>query len=111
MTKNFLFTTLLMTILFLTTSCNKNKKDASSCGTLALANSELTDQLAAATNAAVALGSNPTKANCEAYRTAWLDYIDVAEKYLNCNLFADGDLEKEIADARQEAMDADCEDL
>lgn len=53
--------------------------------------------------AAGVYGNDPTTANCEAYRSAGQDYLDVLEEYNGCAVIADRqDYREGIAEAQAE---------
>jgi hypothetical protein len=60
------------------TSCGKD--DPVTCNWT----TELQNESDALVAAATAYGNNPTTANCEAYKDAFQDYLNEAEKYVSC---------------------------
>lgn len=70
---------------------------------------ELQDEVTTLSNAASAYGQDQSAANCEAYRQAFLDYLEEAEKLDNCVLGGDRvDYLKAIEDTRASLDDLTC---
>ena len=67
---------------------------------------ELEDEATELSNAASAYAQDPTTANCEAYRQAFRNYLDEAEKLDNCVLGADRDAYRQTIDDTQASLDA-----
>jgi len=63
-------------------SCNNKKDDVVNCS--AAWGTDLQDELTAVSNTGVAYATNPTAANCDAYKAAYQAYIDALEPYGNC---------------------------
>ena len=81
-------------------SCKKEITDPAFCGTAW--SLQLTDELTALTNAAMAYSSDPTPTTCNAYKTAYQGYLDALKPFLDCSAWTaaeKADLEEEIADA------------
>lgn len=92
-------------------SCKKKTADADFCTTSWT--TKLADKITAMSNAAMAYGTNPTVANCNAYKTAVNAYIDALEPYGDCSLYATGtnkaQFDAAIAEARQEVAQTTCQ--
>ena len=67
---------------------------------------ELQDEATALSNAASAYGQDPTTANCEAYRQAFLDYLDEAEKLDDCVVASERAAYRQAIDDTQASLDA-----
>lgn len=67
---------------------------------------ELQDEADAVTAAATTYGNNPTPANCQAFKNAYQEYLDEAEKRIDCATVAGQREELENAiDQAQESLD------
>lgn len=96
-----------MTLLGLD-SCKK-KGDPVHCSTTWA--TEVSDELTAAMNAAMAYSSNPNATTCNAYKAAMSNYIDALDKFSDCSTWTPqqkADLEEAIDDARLE-LDSTCD--
>ena len=70
-------------------SCKEEKKDDNNTpnnnvGCNYVWSERLADEAAALSQAASAYASDPTTANCEAYRQALLDYLNEADNVIDC---------------------------
>jgi len=91
---------LLLSPLFLTNACKENTPV--SCNYA----QELQDESTNLSNAATTYGQDPTAANCEAYRQAFLDYLDEADKLDNCVLGTQRDAYRQAVDGARASLDA-----
>jgi len=99
-------TYLLFVILFgvaIIVSCTKNKDTVPACS-VAWA-SDLQDEIIAISNAGTAYASDPTEANCNAYKTAYQAYINALEPYGNCAALT-GQQRADFEEALQDARDS-----
>lgn len=64
------------------TSCKDDNNDPTPCG--ATWGADLQDEINALSNALTAYSQNPTTANCEAYKQAYLDYLDELKGWGDC---------------------------
>lgn len=81
----FIYSTLLFVFFIaLSTSC---KKSVVGCSGIAYAN-ELTAELTAVSNASAAYSQDPSTANCNAFKSAYQDYLNGLDKYKNCTFAA-----------------------
>lgn len=67
---------------------------------------ELENETNALSAAAATYGQDPTSANCEAYRQAYLNFLDEAEKLDNCVIGTERDAYRQAIDAAQAGLDA-----
>lgn len=65
-------------------SCNKNNDDIGDEPCSAVWANEVQDEVDTWTNAAIAYGTDPSPANCAAYKAAAQAYIDALEPYGDC---------------------------
>jgi hypothetical protein len=89
-------------------SCKKNKNDAP-CS-LAWA-TELSAEVNAMSAAAQAYASDPTTANCNAYKQATQAYLNALSPYGNCTLLSGQQRiawENALADAQESVDNMDC---
>lgn len=89
-------------------ACGSNSPSTALC--TATFNEEFQDELEDVTNAASAYGQNPTPENCQAFKNAYLDYIDALEGWENCATI-NGSLaeyNQALDDARDSANDIEC---
>jgi hypothetical protein len=87
-------------------------KKSSSPGCSAAWASELSNEVAAMSNAAQAYSTNPTQANCLAYKAAAQAYIDALEPYGNCTALTGQDRaawQAAIDDAQQSVDNMNCQ--
>jgi hypothetical protein len=92
MKNSIVFSTLLFFIGVLFFSCAGKSAIEEKCENWS-ASEEFQDELNAITTAATNYGQNPTKENCEAYKEAYLDYIDALRDFEDCYTFYDLDEE------------------
>lgn len=105
---SFLF---LITLSLLYTGCSKDDDGGSPAGcTGAAFNQRFADEINAISTASMAYSQNPSTANCEAFKAAYLDYIDELERYENCAIqFNQGtEWQQALDDARVGAMGIVC---
>ncbi|MEL6256588.1 MAG: hypothetical protein AAFR87_31595 [Bacteroidota bacterium] len=95
-----LFLVSLFSLLFLGISCRAN--DPVGCSFTVELDEEVTDL----TNAASVYAQDPTPTNCEAYKQAYRNYLDEAEKLDNCVLGADRTAYRQAIDDAQASLDA-----
>lgn len=81
MNKKIFFTLFLAFSVLGFWTCKKDSKANACSGAWA---SELTTQINAMSNAATVYASNPTPANCNAYKQAVQAYLDALAPYGNC---------------------------
>ena len=67
---------------------------------------ELEDEAAALSAAASAYGQDQSTANCEAYRDAFRDYLDEAEKLDDCVIGSERAAYRQAIDDTQASLDA-----
>ncbi|MEM6802781.1 MAG: hypothetical protein AAF696_15335 [Bacteroidota bacterium] len=65
---------------------------------------ELQNETEAVSAAAAAYGQDQSTANCEAYRQAYLDFLDAAEKLDNCVPSSERDAYRQSIDAAQQSL-------
>ena len=96
----FIFSLLLFSI-----GCgNDDPTDAGNCSTDFAQSFE--DELQAVSNASQAYGSDPSTANCEAFKAAYIDYLDALDGWEECANFYNQVTEWEQAiDAARMAAD------
>lgn len=83
MIKKIFFSLFLAIAVFGFWTCDKSNDNNDLCsGAWA---SELTNEANAMINAAQTYATNPTPANCNAYKQAAQDYLDALEPYGNCS--------------------------
>lgn len=83
-------------------SCGK------SCGTLGWALG-VQDELNNLSTTSAAYSQNPTTANCQAYREAYIDYIDALKKWDKCVGASDrGSWQQSLDEAETEAENIQC---
>lgn len=84
-------------------SCKKEVTDPDYCGTAW--STQLSDELTALSNAALAYSSNPTPTTCNSYKTAYQSYLDALKPFAKCSLYTAAqktELENSIAEAEAE---------
>src|SRR6056297_3290476 len=81
-----LTTGLLLSFFFIFMACSDDDNDVDNvaCGQNWFASETVQNALTTFTNAASAYGMNPTTENCNAYKNAADDYIDVLESFRSC---------------------------
>lgn len=109
MMKNIFFTCLLLVVFC---ACNKDDDDSSnnnSC-THTSYTTAYEAELNAVTNAATAYANDPSKENCEAYKAAYLAYVNGLEDWENCARLGGQHAQWELAleNARNAAEDLMC---
>jgi hypothetical protein len=81
-----LLSLLIIAALVGLSSCKKDENnDPAYCSTAWA--SDVQDELAIVTNAAMTYVQDPTTQNCDAYKAAFQDYIEALEPYENCSLW------------------------
>ena len=89
-----------------TTSCSK--KSTVNCGSFGWGVA-VQDEITTLSNASAAYSQNPTTENCNAYRQAYIDYINALRDYDKCVQSADrADWQQALDDAEQEANNIQC---
>lgn len=91
---------LLLSPLFLTSACKENTPVTCNYS------QELQDESTALSNAAATYAQDQTAANCEAYRQAFLDYLEEAEKLDNCVLGSQRTEYQQAIDGAKASLDA-----
>lgn len=104
-TLNLLLLFCLTLVLF---SCGDDEKDAANC-----ANSfsqEFSDEITAITNASNVYAMDPTPANCNAFKTAYTNYINALQGWEDCaiQLNASDDWQQSIDDAMESVNQIEC---
>ena len=109
MKRSITFSTVLFFSIFLFFSCNSKSALEKKCENWS-ASVEFQEELSSVNNAAVTYSQNPTTENCEAYREAYLDYIDALRDWEDCYTFYDLDDEfnQALDDAEEAANNLDC---
>lgn len=95
-----IITLFLISPLFLSISCRETAPVTCSY------TQELADESTALSNAATAYGTDPTSANCEAYRQAFLDYLDEADRLDDCVIGAERDAYRQAVDDARMSLEA-----
>lgn len=85
------------------------RKSGLRCGSLGFAFA-LQDEAQNLSNASSAYSQNPTPANCEAYKHAYLDYIDAIRGYEKCltTQAERASWQQSLEDSEQNAMNIQC---
>jgi hypothetical protein len=107
MSKKIFFTLFLAFTVLGSWTCKKDSKTDGCTGAWA---TELSSQINAMSNAATVYASNPTPANCNAYKQATQNYLDALAPYGNCATLtgqnrADWQAALDAAQASVDAMD------
>jgi hypothetical protein len=82
MKSKLVFVLLTMVICFGFTSCKDDDPEDQPCSVLWF--TELQNEISAISAAGQAWGTNPTVANCIAYKAAYQDYLDALAPYGDC---------------------------
>ncbi len=102
------FTLLFVLVLLIGIGSCKKKDDLGYCNSNWA--TALTNEMNAMVTAALTYGTNPTTANCTAYKTAISKYIDALEPWGDCPLYASvtnkAQFDAAIAEARAELNNA-----
>jgi multidrug efflux pump subunit AcrA (membrane-fusion protein) len=95
---------LLLGIVVLTYSCKKDDDDPVGCNYA----TEVQDEVNALTEAATAYSSDPTNlAKCQAYKTAYQNYLNALEDHVDCAALSGQQAELQSAiDQAQAQLDA-----
>lgn len=105
-----IFTLLVISIVLVTGACKKDKADTGICGTnWAVA---VQDELNAVADAATAYAANQTSETCSAYKSAFQDYLNALEPFLDCTTYTaqqKADLQDAIDQAQAE-LDTLCDE-
>lgn len=88
-------------------ACKKDASDPSFCGTAWSA--QITTELNAVSNAAIAYSQTPNTTTCNAYKAAYQDYLDALGKFLDCSLWTAA--QKSELEAAIEEAEGDLADL
>jgi hypothetical protein len=84
-------------------SCKKSATDPERCGSAWA--TQLSSEINTLSAAAQAYGSDPTPATCNAFKTAYQNYLDALEPFTDCTAWTaeqKNELQDEIAEAEQE---------
>lgn len=84
-------------------SCKKKATDPDYCG--AAWATQISAEVTALSNAATAYSANPTPTTCNAFKTAYQDYLDALKPFSNCDAWTEeqqNELQDEIAAAELE---------
>ena len=84
-------------------SCKKKSADPDICGTTWA--TQLSAEITALSNAAMAYATDPSTPNCNAYKTAYQNYLDALEPFGDCALWTTqqkADLQDAIDEAQQQ---------
>ena len=100
---NQIFALCLFCTAALFLGCNNNDDDGI---TTCIWTTELQAEAEALSNAASAFGADPTTANCEAYRSAFQDYLNAADDLDGCVPAADRPAYQQAIDEAQAELDA-----
>jgi hypothetical protein len=111
MFRSLLFIAILS--LAVTTSCSKDNDDDGPedlCGVNWSPAVELQDELNALSAAINAYGLDPTTANCNAYKQAYLDYLNAIKEWEECYIYVGQQQEflQAVEEAEQEVNDIEC---
>lgn len=83
-------------------ACKKDAIDPDFCGSAWA--TQVSTEVNALSNAAVAYSATPNTTTCNAYKTAYQNYLNAMEKFLDCSLWTS--LQKtELENAIEEAQD------
>ena len=82
-------------------SCKKKSADPDYCGTAWA--TQVTAEVNALSTAAQTYASNPTAANCNAYKAAYQNYLDALEPFVECAAWT-AQQRNELEDAINEAQ-------
>jgi hypothetical protein len=107
MSKKIFFFLFLTVAVFGFWTCDKDNNDTCS----AAWGAELTNEINAMSNAAQVYASNPTTANCNAYKQAVQNYLDALEPYGNCATLTGQDRvawQNALDDAQESVDNLDC---
>lgn len=90
-------------------SCSGNSL-ADRCGPNWSPAVELEDEINDFTQALTAYSQDPTTANCEAYKEAYLDYLDALRDWEDCYIYAysEAEFNQVIDDAEEAVNELDC---
>ena len=107
MRKSIFLLICLIALAFGSTSCKKSSSAVPCNTSWALA---LQDETNSLSNAILNYSQNPTPANCEAYKQAYLNYLNALKDWGNCVGTAGQTQEwrDEIKDAEDEINDIEC---
>lgn len=109
--KTRLFFLLIVAIFISTESCKKDKdSDPDVCTTAWAVATQ--DELTKVVNAAMAYGTSPTVANCNAYKTAYQAYLNALKPYGNCTALtgtSKQEWQEALADAQAEINSLNCQ--
>ena len=103
MKKSILLSAFIFAVFTIFLSCNSKSALEKRCEDWN-ASEAFEQELTAVNNAALTYGQNPTTENCEAYRSAYLDYIDALRGWEDCYGFYN--LQEEFNEALDDAEDA-----
>lgn len=100
----------LFTGMLLLGSCGKSDLDKR-CGSNWSPATELEQEINDLNNAVITYGQNPTPANCEAYKQAYLDYLDALKEWEDCYVYSglQDDFKQSIADAEAAVNALECQ--
>ena len=89
-------------------SCGSDSPGSAACSNNF--SEEFQDELTAVTNAATAYSQDPTSANCQAFKDAYLDYIDALEDWEDCAAINNSTAEfnESLKEARDSVNDLEC---
>lgn len=110
MKKRFYLVAFIAIIFLGFSSCNK-KDDPGEQACSGLWATELQDEVTAWTNAAIAYGSNPSVANCNAYKASAQAYLNALEPYGECTTLTGTERtqwEQALGEAQQSIDDIEC---
>lgn len=111
MIRSFLFIAILSVAI--TTSCNKDKDDdgpADLCGANWSPAVELQDELNALSAAINVYSQDPTVENCNAYKQAYLNYLDAIRDWEECYIYVGQQQEflQAVEEAEQDVNEIEC---
>jgi len=84
--KKLIFLSTILAMVMLTTSCGSDGDDTPENCSVAYSQA-FEDELTNITNATQVYSTDPTPANCQAFKDAYSDYLDALEDWENCAIF------------------------
>ena len=111
MKNSYQFIVLFIFSLFVLGSCGSSDPLEERCGSNWNASASLEQEINNLTAAIALYSQEPTKENCEAYKDAYEEYIDVIEEWEDCYIYAgqQASFNQSIADARAAIEAIDCQ--
>jgi len=105
------FIVLFVFSLFILGSCGSSDPLEERCGSNWNSSVELEQEINNLTDAIVLYSQDPTKENCEAYKGAYQDYINIIKEWEDCYIYAgqQASFNQSIAEAQASIDDIDCQ--